>query len=87
MTWLILLAALALFLGLFCDYGNFMLRRAKQRGERLQTSPVVLAPLLLNWCGLALLFAASGFGSFVWLLAGLILLAVLHVFCLRGFAG
>lgn len=86
MIWLMALGALALVLGLICDYGNFVLRKAQQHGGRSRVSPIVLAPLLFNWCGLALLFVAVGSYRFVWLLSGAILLFVLHIFCLRGFA-
>lgn len=85
MIWLMALGTFALMLGLGGDYSSFALRKAWQRGVNLRVSPVVRAPLLLNWCGLALLFVATGSHHVNWLLSGVILLFLLHVFCLCGF--
>lgn len=84
MTWLIGLGAVALLLGLCCDYGNFRLVTARRRGVTSRVSPVVLAPLLFNWFGLMVLFLAVGGYSAGWLLLGWALLLVLHLVGLRG---
>ena len=85
MTWLMALGVLFFILGLGGDCSNFALRKAQRRGENLRVSPIMRAPLLLNWCGLALLFVATRSHHVNWFLSGVILLFLFHVFCLRGF--
>ena len=82
MMWFgVTIGTLALLLGLGGDWSNWHLAR---REFASRGSPLVLGPLLLNWCGVTLIFLTLGVHHFVLWIVLAIGLLLIHCVGLRG---